>query len=169
VKSLKKKHIKRNFAFIDAQNLYLSIREQRWTLDFRRFRKYLYDKYDVEKAFLFIGYVPTNHTLYTSLQEDGYLLVFKPTLILPDGRPKGNVDAELVLHTMIEYPNYDKAVIVSGDGDFFCLLDHLKKHDKLLRLIVPNQSRYSSLLRKFGPYIVFLNQLENKLALKKRT
>ena len=56
-----------------------------------------------------------NQALYTNLQKDGFILVFKPALKLPDGRAKGNVDAELVLHTMIEYPNYDKVIIITGD------------------------------------------------------
>jgi len=57
---------------------------------------------------------------------------------------KGNVDAELVLHTMIQYPNYDKAVIVSGDGDFYCLIEYLEKKNKLLKVIAPNKKeRYS--------------------------
>lgn len=42
----------------------------------------------------------------------GYVLVFKPTLELPDGTVKGNVDTELVLHAMIQYKNYDKAILV---------------------------------------------------------
>ena len=75
-----------NFAFIDSQNLNLAIREQGWTLDFKRFRKYLEDKYKVTKAFLFIGFIPQNQDLYTSLQKAGYILVFKPTLSLPDGK-----------------------------------------------------------------------------------
>jgi uncharacterized LabA/DUF88 family protein len=92
----------------------------------------------VTHAFLFIGYIYENQDLYTSLQKDGYILIFKPTLKLPDGRVKGNVDAELVLHAMIEYDNYDKALIVTGDGDFYCLVDYLVKKDKLLKLMVPN-------------------------------
>ena len=115
-----------NYAFIDSQNVNLAIRDQGWILDFRRFRKYLEDKYSITNAFIFIGYIDTNQNLYTSLQKDGYILIFKPTLNLPDGKAKGNVDAELVLHTMIEYSNYDKALIVSGDGDFYCLVDYLK-------------------------------------------
>lgn len=102
------KKYKNSYAFIDSQNLNLSIHEQGWLLDFKRFRKYLDDKYGVRKAFLFIGYIPTNQNLYISLQSYGYILVFKPTLILPSGKPKGNVDAELVMHAMIEYPNYEK-------------------------------------------------------------
>jgi hypothetical protein len=83
-----------NYAFIDSQNLNLSIRNQDWVLDFKKFRRYLGDKYSITKAFLFIGYIPQNQTLYINLQKDGYILVFKPTLTLPDGRVKGNVDAE---------------------------------------------------------------------------
>lgn len=122
------------------------------------------DKYSVRKAFIFIGYVATNQNLYTSLQEYGYILIFKPTLALPDGRVKGNIDAELVLHAMIEYPNYDQAVIVTGDGDFHCLIEHLKKQDKLEKLIIPNRYKFSSLLRKFATDTVFMNDLNRKLA-----
>ena len=157
-----------NYAFIDSQNLNLSIRAQDWKIDFKRFRKYLDDKYSVTKAFLFIGYVSTNQDLYISLQEDGYILVFKPTLSLPAGRVKGNVDAELVLHTMIEWPNYDKAVIITGDGDFYCLIDYLSKQNKLLKLMIPNQKHYSSLFRKFRAEVDFMNNLRNKLEYKKR-
>lgn len=152
-----------NYAFIDSQNLNLAIRDQKWTLDFKRFRIYLEDKYNINKAFIFIGYIATNQSLYTSLQKDGYILIFKPTLFLPDGKVKGNIDAELVLHTMIEYPNYEKAVIVTGDGDFHCLIDYLKKQGKLWKLIIPNRYKYSSLLRKFAPDMVFMNDLKGKL------
>jgi uncharacterized LabA/DUF88 family protein len=107
--------------------------------------------------------VPENQALYTGLQKDGYILVFKPTLLLPEGKVKGNVDAELVLHRMIEYPNYNKALIVTGDGDFYCLVDYLIKHDKLLKLMIPDRERFSSLFRKLMPYIVFMNNLRDKL------
>lgn len=158
--------VRNNFAFIDSQNLNLAIRELGWALDFKRFRRYLADKYGVAKAFVFIGYIPTNQSLYTSLQEYGYILIFKPTLSLPDGRVKGNIDVELVLHTMIEYPNYDKAVVVTGDGDFHCLIEYLKKRGKLEKLIVPNRYKFSSLLRKFALDMVFMNDWKEKLGYK---
>jgi|SRR4030043_975140 len=158
----------KNYAFIDSQNLNLAIRSQGWILDFKKFKRYLQDKYRIDKAFLFIGYVPQNQDLYTGLQKDGYILVFKPTLTLPGGKVKGNVDAELVLHTMIEYPNYNKALIVTGDGDFYCLVDYLIKHDKLLKLMIPNKKEFSSLFRKLMRYIVFMDNLKNKLEHKKK-
>ena len=162
---------KNNYAFVDSQNLNLSIRDQGWVLDFKRFRKYFEDKYNAKKAFLFVGYVAGNESLYAFLQEAEYIVIFKPTLeYKKDGEAhtKGNVDAELVLHTMIEYPNYNKAIIVSGDGDFHCLVEYLVKQDKLLKLIAPNWNNYSSLLRKFMPKVVFMNTLKQKLEYRKK-
>lgn len=156
-----------NYAFIDSQNLNLAIREQGWKLDFKKFRKYLEEKYDITNAFIFIGYVDKNQRLYTNLQKYGYILIFKPTLTLPNQKVKGNVDAELVLHSMIEYGNYDRALIVTGDGDFYCLVEYLKGKDKLLKLLVPNVQRYSGLLKQAAPNnIDFMNNLKKKLELK---
>jgi uncharacterized LabA/DUF88 family protein len=157
------KKLQNNYGFIDSRNLNLSIRSQGWVLDFRRFRQYLQDKYRVTKAFLFIGYVYENQALYTGLQKDGYILVFKPTLKLPSGKVKGNVDAEIVLHAMIEYENYHKALIVTGDGDLYCLVDYLIKNGKLLKLLVPNKNSFSSLFRRLVPHMAFMNDLRNKL------
>ena len=112
---------KNNYAFIDAQNLNLGVQRLGWKLDFRRFRVYLKEKYLVTKAYLFIGYLAQNTNLYRALQEYGYILIFKAVLQKKDGTVKGNVDAELVLHAMIQYGNYDRAVIVTSDGDFACL------------------------------------------------
>jgi uncharacterized LabA/DUF88 family protein len=157
-----------NYAFIDSQNLNLSIRAQEWVLDYRKFRKYLEDKYSITKAYLFIGYVPQNQDMYTSLQEYGYIIIFKPTLILPNGKVKGNVDAELVLHTMVEYQKYAKALIVTGDGDFYCLIDYLIKQDKLLKLMIPNENKFSSLFKNLRSHIVFMNDLKRKLEYNKQ-
>jgi len=156
-----------NYAFIDSQNLHLSIKALGWSLDFKRFRTYLSEKYGVKQAFLFIGYVPERHGLYTALQQMGYVCVFKPTLTYKDGTTKGNCDAELVLHAMIEFPNYEKAVIVTGDGDFHCLIRHFIAKDKLEKLLVPNQKKYSALLKHFpSQYLAFVSDLEETLKRK---
>ncbi len=152
------------YAFIDSQNLNLGVKSQGWKLDWRKFRQYLRNKYSVSQAYLFIGYRPGNEGLYTSLQKKGYIVILKPTLEFPNGKVKGNVDAELVLHTMIQYPNYTKAIIVSGDADFHCLVEYLVQNNKLLHLIAPNK-RYSRLLKKFSMFIVRVDQLRSSLEL----
>jgi uncharacterized LabA/DUF88 family protein len=76
---------------------------------------------------------------------------------------KGNVDAELVLYAMKELPNYDQAVIVSGDGDFFSLAEYLEEQGKLAHILTPNW-QYSSLLKAFDNKIIRLDQLRRQLA-----
>lgn len=164
------KKIENNFAFIDSQNVNLSIQELGWRLDFKRFRVYLKEKYGVTKAFIFIGYIDGNTALYTALQEAGFICIFKPTLQYKDGTTKGNCDAELVLQAMIEFQNYDRAVVVTGDGDFYCLVKYLIEHNKLSALMIPNRKKYSGLLKlkSFQTFLRFMNDLEGLLAYKKK-
>lgn len=156
------------YVFIDSQNLNLGILDQGWRLDFARFKVYLQQKYHVDKAFLFIGYISENEKLYTFLKKSGYELIFKPTIVDKTGKAKGNVDAELVLWSArIEYDNYNKAIIVSGDGDFQCLIKYLLKVKKLERVLVPNQKKYSKLLLPYKKYLNFMNDLKSKLEFRK--
>lgn len=165
------------YAFIDSQNLNFCTSKDifrgrkkiytGWKLDYKRFRRYLADKFRVTKVFLFIGYIKQNQKLYNKLRSFGFELVFKPTVKDSQGKPKGNVDAELVLHAAaIEYTKYDKAVIVSGDGDFYCLYEYLEKRKKLLGIIIPNEKSESSLLKPFQKYKTFIFFEKDKLELK---
>jgi uncharacterized LabA/DUF88 family protein len=165
IKTKQKKQDETVYAFVDAQNVTYGVSATHWKLDWGKFRLFLRNKYGISKAFLFIGYIESNADLYKRLQEQGFILIFKNVLEIQDGDSvtyKGNVDAELVLHAMVEYSNYDKAVIVTGDGDFFCLIEYLEENDKLKKIVTPNR-RYSSLLRKFSSYIVDLYTLRGKL------
>ena len=163
---------KANYAFIDSQNLNLGVQRAGWKMDWKKFRKLLADNYNAEKAFMFIGYVPDNEELYKQMQEAGYTVVLKPTVDmymteeeLKDEKhvTKGNADAELVLYAMKEYQNYDKAIVVSGDGDFYCLVEYLSQKQKLLHLLAPN-NHYSTLYRPFESSVVVLDTLRNQLA-----
>ena len=181
-----------NYAFIDSQNLNLGVQKMGWKMDWRKFRAYLRDTYGVEKAFMFIGYMPNYEDLYQQMHDAGYLVVLKPTLEMfhtviegadapplpppgelvkqnkqnsEDKKPavKGNVDAELVLYAVKEIPNYKQAIIVSGDGDFYSLVEYLEQQGKLLHLLAPNW-QYSSLLKPYEKYIVRIDQLRRELA-----
>ncbi len=161
----------KNYAFIDSQNVNLGIKDQGWKLDWTKFRVYLREKFGVETAYIFIGYIEENKDLYLSLQKSGYILVFKETLKNKDGIVKGNCDAELVLQAMIDYDKYERAIIVSGDGDFACLVRHLKKQGKLGRVIVPNIRKYSALLKRAAAkeHLDCMDNLRDKLVYKKST
>lgn len=141
-----------------------------WKMDWRKFRQFLADKHGVTKAYMFIGYMSENEDLYEYMHELGYLVVLKPT-VEHTGKEsedkdkqavKGNVDAELVLYAMKELPNYKKAIIVSGDGDFFSLAEYLDEQNKLANILTPNW-QYSSLLKPFEANIIRLDQLRKDL------
>lgn len=172
------------YAFIDNQNLNMGVQKFGWKMDWRKFRKLLQDEFGVQKAFMFIGYMPENEDLYTQMHEAGYLVVLKPTLEMyakPEAekkpgdeknetkpehvRPptKGNTDAELVMYVMKELPNYDKAIIVSGDGDFYSIVEYLEQQGKLLHLMAPNWM-YSSLMKPFEKYVVRVDSFKKQLA-----
>jgi len=155
-----------NFAFIDGNNVHLGIGALGWKLDWKRFRIHLREHYGVSRAYYFIGYLPEHQGLYNALQTDGYTLVFKPVMYR-EGKPKGNVDAELVLQTMIDYRGYERAVIVTSDGDFACLVRYLYEQGKLDRVLSPNRKGCSVLLKRAArERIDFLEDARRKLEYK---
>lgn len=161
-----------NYAFIDGQNLYLAIKELGWKIDYKKFRVYLKEKYKVEMAYMFMGFLPDNQELYSFLQSVGYVLVFKPIVFNEDGYIKGNCDAELVLQAMADIDKYNQAIIVSGDGDFYCLAKYLDNKNKLGKILAPSNKNCSSLLTKvagrmIGKKVTFVGDLRHKIEYKK--
>ncbi|MDP2643142.1 MAG: NYN domain-containing protein [Candidatus Peregrinibacteria bacterium] len=155
-----------NYAFIDAQNLYMAISGLGWKVDYIRFRIYLHEHYHVEKAYMFMGYKSTEQRMYDFLQKAEYIIVFKP-LVEVDSKVKGNCDGEMILQAMIDFPHYDKALLVTGDGDFYCLIKYLKENGKLLTVLAPSHQNCSSLVRKLlKRELVFVCALRNKIEYK---
>lgn len=156
-----------NYAFIDGNNVHLGIGALGWKLDWKRFRIYLLEHYGVSRAYYFLGYLPERQDLYNTLQTYGYTLVFKPVMY-HQGKPKGNVDAELVLQAMIDYGDYERAVIVTSDGDFACLVRYLYEQGKLERVLSPNRTGCSVLLtRAAREKIDFLDNARRRLEYQK--
>jgi|SRR5579862_6370410 len=166
------------YAFIDSQNLNVSVQNFGWKMNWKKFREFLRDKYGVTKAFMFIGYVPENEELYARMNEAGFAVVLKPTFDMTKPREepnsngngqheerhiKGNVDADMVLWAMKEIRNYSKAVVVSGDGDFFSLVEYLIQQKKLLKLLTPT-GHYSGLFHQFQSYIDRIDEHRRELA-----
>jgi len=170
------------YAFIDSQNLNVGTQKFGWKMDWQKFRRWLADTYDVTKAYMFIGYVPEFEALYEQMHEAGYAIVLKPTYDMSkplpepaaegqgDKKPeheekkpvKGNIDADLVLWAMKEIGNYDKMILVSGDGDFFSLVEYMETKKRLLHILTPS-FQYSQLYNKFEDYIVRLDQHKREL------
>jgi len=156
-----------NFAFIDGQNIHLGIQERGWKLDWQRFRVHLQHSYKVTRAYYFIGYIPANASLYESLRRYGYTVIHKEVVFDKTGKAKGNVDADLVLQAMKDINEYEKAVLVTSDGDFAVLVDHLKSVGKFGWVISPGRLGCSALLKKSaGSKIAFIEDARKKIELK---
>lgn len=163
------------YAFIDSQNLNVGTQKFGWKMNWARFRKFLEEEYGVTRAYMFIGYIPENEALYEQMHDAGYMVVLKPTFDITkprsdeevpeeDKKPvKGNIDADLVLWAMKEMPNYKQAIIVSGDGDFYSLVEYLEGKGRLKHLLTPS-SHYSRLYSPYEKYIVNLDNYRKVLA-----
>ncbi len=163
--------LKGNVAYIDGANLYNGVKSLGWNFDYARFRVWLSDKYNVETAYLFLGFIPKNKELYESLRSCGYVLVFKDVIYDRTGRPKGNCDADLVVAVMkdVYENNCNNAILVSSDGDYTPLVLFLLSKEKLGVILSPYRAqRCSVLLKRTNARISYLSDhqtvLENEKA-----
>lgn len=146
----------KNYAFIDGQNLYLGTTksEKSWMVDLPRFKTYLDKKYNVVKAYYFLGFVNEKHQdLYSKIQEAGFILVFREHNPAMLGKKKGNVDSEIIFSVMkkiYKKENFDKIILVSGDGDYKILVDFLIEEKRFKKILFPNKKFASSLYKKLG-------------------
>ena len=158
-----------NFAFIDSQNFYLGMRDLGWKVDFDKLRIYLKQKYKIRRAFMFFGYIHKNEGLYRYLEKAGFELVFKPVIKGYQDKFKGNCDVDLTLRSMIEYGEFDKAFIITSDGDFYSLIKYLCDNSKLLVLMSLFTLSCSKLLKIAAKdRIQFIGDLKNKLEITKK-
>lgn len=153
--------------YIDGNNLYRAAKELGFTIDYKKFRGWLRQKYNPTNAYLFIGLVPERSKFYEHLQECGFILVFKQTVSV-GGSVKGNCDAELVLKTVSDFYTqaFTSCILITGDGDFGCLIQFLEDNKVLNRLIAPNENKCSILLRNKNIEITFLNDHYHKFSSK---
>lgn len=142
-----------NVAFIDAQNLHLGTAEDTWKVDHVKFRRYLRDKYHVQEAYFFPGYLNEDfQDLYRNVQKSGFIVIFKEHKAKSLSKKKGNVDTDIVFEMMrsVIEDDFDKIVLVSGDGDYKKVVDYLIKNGKFEKILFPNRKFASSLYKRLG-------------------
>lgn len=147
----------KNIAFIDGQNLYMATSKREvnpWHVDLARFRVYLEQKYHVTKAYYFLGFVQDNNQdLYEEIQKAGFVLLFREHNPAMLGTKKGNVDSDIIFHVMkklYKEEDFEKIIIVSGDGDYKRMVDFLIEEKKFEKMLFPDRNRASSLYKKLG-------------------
>lgn len=164
-----------NLAFIDGQNLYMGTRKMKegaWKVNLKKFRIFLKDKYHIQTAYYFLGCVDERYQeLYTSIQESGFVLIFREHNAAMIGKKKGNVDSDIVFSIMKKLYKkeiFDKVVLVSGDGDYKQLVDFLIEEKRFKKVLFPNRKFASSLYKKLGSeFFDFLDSEAIKIKIMK--
>ena len=146
----------KNIAYIDGQNLFMGTtkRDLPWRVDLSKLRVYLEKKYHVTKAYYYLGFVQNGdnfESLYEQIQGAGFILVFREHNSAMLGTKKGNVDSDIIFSIMkrlYRKEEFDKVILVSGDGDYKTLVDFLIEESKLEKVLFPDGKRASSLYKK---------------------
>lgn len=158
-----------NLAFIDGQNLHMGTTtgDNPWKVNLYKFRVYLEKKYDVSEAYYFLGYVQEiNQELYAEIQKAGFILIFRQHNTAMIGKKKGNVDSDIIFSVMkrlYKKNDFDKIVLVSGDGDYKILVDFLVEENRFKKVLFPNIKFASSLYKTLGSeYFDYLEYTDTK-------
>jgi len=106
-----------------------------------------------EAEILLIGRHLQRVRFYLKLDEFGYKLFLKPVKLYDqdDGttKRKANCDVDMAFHLMKEKDNFEKVVILSGDGDFLPVLKYLKDNGKEI-IVLGRGGRTAKEIRQFA-------------------
>ncbi len=169
-----------NYAFIDGANLHLTYQNLDWKVDYKKLRNYLYKKQDVSVAYYFIGNTDENSDIYKKLDSYGYDVKLKAPspytieevecpyckkIISPAiQRFKSDCDSFLTLQVMSDLDSFDKAIIITSDGDYDNLISKLILQDKLGMVFAPCKDGCSWLLKSASRgRIAFIDEFRSEL------
>lgn len=106
-----------------------------------------------EAELLLIGRHLQRVRFYLKLLEFDYRLYLKPVKMYTqdDGttKRKANCDVDMAFHLMKERDKFDRAVVLSGDGDFLPVLKYLKECNKEV-IILGRGNRTAKEIKQFA-------------------
>ncbi len=106
--------------FIDGSNLFYAALQLGIEIDYTKLLCHLTAGSRLLRSFFYTGVDPTNDKQQGFLlwmRRNGYRVITKDLVQLPDGSKKANLDVEIAVDMMSLVGSYDTAILVSGDGD----------------------------------------------------
>ena len=151
--------------YIDGNNLYRGAKELGFEIDYKKFYGWLRQKFNTSEDYIFIGFLENKKYLYQYLKNCGFILVFKETFLVNE-KVKGNCDSELVLKVVKDFytREFDKCILITGDGDFGCVIEFLEQRSVLSCVIVPDINKCSFLIKNKNLETVSLNEHYHKFS-----
>jgi uncharacterized LabA/DUF88 family protein len=106
--------------FIDGSNLFYAALQLGIEIDYTRLLCQLTPNARLLRAFVYTGVDRTNEKQQGFLlwmRRNGYRVITKDLVQLPDGSKKANLDVEIAVDMLTLSSYVDTAILVSGDGD----------------------------------------------------
>ncbi len=154
--------------YIDGNNLHRRASTLGFNINYKKFTGWLKQKYNATNIYLFLGFINKLKEYYDELAKAGLILVFKE-ITYSNNSVKGNCDAEIILKVVSDFytKNFLTCLIITGDGDFRCLVEFLKNNNSIFGIIAPDNKTCSFLLKSQNVPITFLNDHYHKFSTPK--
>jgi uncharacterized protein (TIGR00288 family) len=116
--------------FIDVQNIYHSAKNlYHARVNFKELIKAIAGRRQIIRSFAYV--IKTENTqgedaFFEALRKTGLDLRVKDLQIYPDGTKKGDWDVGMAVDALRLAPSLDTVILVTGDGDFVPLVEHIK-------------------------------------------
>lgn len=152
------------YVFIDATNIIYGTSYYGWKMDFKKLYKYLITRYKAKVIYYYAGVDNSNIKqlhFYEKLTDFGYKLRLVPVKKFSDGHKKADVDSRMTFEMMKMDKKFDKAVIMTGDGDYYWVLEYLLKNKKMVKLISHNKNTAQELKKLFGNNFTTLDSIKD--------
>ena len=149
--------MERIIIFIDNSNIFKGFRKYNTKADYEKLKNIIARDRDLKDIFLYEGVVypisPVKKKWYNDLKNNsGYVIKASFDKITANEAIEKKIDIKMAIDIIsLAYENaYDKAVLVSGDGDFIPVVDKLKEMDKPIELWAFKYSLSHALMDKIG-------------------
>ncbi|MBF2056157.1 MAG: NYN domain-containing protein [Cyanobacterium sp. T60_A2020_053] len=142
--------------FIDGSNLFYAALQLGVEIDYTKLLYRLTAGAKLLRAFFYTGVDRTNEKQQGFLlwmRRNGYRVIAKDLVQLPDGSKKANLDVEIAVDLMALVGSYDTAVLVSGDGDLAYAVDAVSYRGARIEVVSLRSMTSDSLINVADRYI----------------
>lgn len=142
--------------FIDGSNLFYAALQLGIEIDYTKLLCRLTGGSRLLRSFFYTGVDRTNEKQQGFLlwmRRNGYRVIAKDLVQLPDGSKKANLDVEIAVDMMALVGAYDTAVLVSGDGDLAYAVDAVSYRGVRVEVISLRTMTSDSLINVADRYI----------------
>lgn len=145
--------------FVDAANIELACDRLRTRFDWGKVLALLTQDRQLVRA---LAYSPVHDDPNVSMEtqrfaepflDKGFKVVTKPLKRFSDGTIKANTDIEMALDVVAMLDRLDVVCIVSGDGDFQPLVEHVQRHGVRCEVVAVGSSTAGNLRHAADAYI----------------